>query len=324
MARVGMNPARRMTSDYRPAWVTVAVLTYVPHLEGYFEQRLEVIKKALASLKANTTLPHDLLVFDNGSCLPVVDYLQELRAAGQVDYLILSRQNLGKIGAFQLIFNAAPGEIVAYADDDILFYPGWLEAHLEILDTFPKVGMVSGVPVRNAAGYAMNSLERLESQGAPGLSISRQRRIPDEWEVDWALSTGRDPAKHLTAMQTHQDVVLSKGGVEAIGSANHFQFLVPKALMLEILPRQWTGKLMGHMVELDQAVDELGYLRLSTVDRYVRHLGNVLDAADPDLAKLERIDVRKRSRHFLFRIPGLNRLLRALYNWLFQNIQHRR
>ena len=42
-------------------------------------------------------------------------------------------------------------EIIAYHDDDIFFYPGWLEAHLQILDGFSQAGMVSGLPVRNAA-----------------------------------------------------------------------------------------------------------------------------------------------------------------------------
>ncbi len=61
-----------------------------------------------------------------------------------VDDLLLSQRNIGKIDALRILFNAAPGEIIAYNDDDIFFYPGWLEAHLEILDSFPKAGMVSG------------------------------------------------------------------------------------------------------------------------------------------------------------------------------------
>ncbi len=105
-------------------------------------------------------------MFDNGSCESVVDYLVELRQAGQIDCLMLSQRNLGKIDALRILFNAAPGEVIAYNDDDILFYPGWLEAHLEVLQLFPQVGMVSGAPVRNAAGHARKSLERLKLTGA--------------------------------------------------------------------------------------------------------------------------------------------------------------
>ncbi len=346
MARIGINPARGKFSEYRPARITVAVLTYIPDLSGYFESRLQVLKLVLSSLQAHTTPPYDLLVFDNGSCPEVVEHLLGLRNAGQINYLILSQQNIGKIGALRIMFNAAPGEIIAYNDDDILFYPGWLEAHLEILDLFPKVGMVSGLPVRDAANHAHQSLDQLANQAlvfateATGLTVSYERRIPDEWEADWALSTGRDPQAHLQATQEHKDMLLriprpaGQAPCEAIGSANHFQFVASKSILLQALPTEWSGKLMGHMVELDEAVDQLGYLRLSTVNRYTRHLGNALSpeviqeaqalglptagspAALGETRKAPR-NGRLSRKHWLLRLPGGRRLLLALYNRLF-------
>lgn len=328
MTRVGINPARGKISEYKPSRVTVTCITYIPDLTGYFEQRLEVLKLSLASLRAHTTLPFDLMIFDNGSCQPVVDLLRGLEQAGQIDYLLLSRQNIGKIGALQILFNAAPGEIIAYHDDDIFFYPGWLEAHLQILEAFPQVGMVSGLPVRNAARHAHQSLDRLAAQGAPGLSISHERRIPDEWEADWAASTGRDPQAHLQATRDQQDMVLNLNSIEAIGGANHFQFLARRATLLQALPEQWTGKLMGHMVELDESVDNLGCLRLSTVQRYTRHMGNTLSAAilqeaqrlglqTADLTNLAKKQAAAAKKHWLLRIPGARRVLMAAYKRLF-------
>ena len=41
-----------------------------------------------------------------------------------------------------------------------------------------------------------------------GLSVSQERRIPDEWEADWAASTGRDPQAHLQATHQQTDLVL--------------------------------------------------------------------------------------------------------------------
>ena len=67
MSRIGMNPARGKYSDYRPANVTVAILVHVPHLAGYFEHRLEVVKICLKSILQHTRSPMDLLVFNNGS-----------------------------------------------------------------------------------------------------------------------------------------------------------------------------------------------------------------------------------------------------------------
>lgn len=331
MARIGINPARGKVTEHRPARVTVALVTYIPNLAGYFEHRLDVLRLALASLASHTAPPHDLMIFDNASCPQVVAYLRQMQEQGLVDYLILSERNIGKIDALRVLFNAAPGEIIAYSDDDILFYPGWLEAHLKVLEGFPQVGMVSGVAVRNAAGHAHRSLDRLAEQGVPGLTAVRQRRIPDAWEIDWAASTGRDPQAHLQATREHLDLVfrMEKPGsaCEAIASANHFQFVTPKQVILQALPSTWTGKLMGSMIELDEAVDSLGYLRLSTVGRFTRHLGNALSAdvlaearalgLSAEVNAAPAVEKRKR-KHWLLRLPGARRVLAGLYQRLFK------
>lgn len=338
MTRIGINPARGQVTAYRPARVTAAMLTYIPSLDGYFTRRLEVLKLALGSLRAHTSLPYDLFIFDNGSCERVVDYLRALRDSGQVNYLMLSQRNIGKIDALRVLFNAAPGELIAYADDDIFFYPGWLEAHLGVLEAFPNVGMVSGVPVRNAAGHAMQSLERLAAGGDPAVQSFSERRILDEWERDWALSTGRDPEAHLLATRDHLDLVFrtakpdGTGFVEAIGAANHFQYLTPKQVILQALPGEWTGKLMGSMIELDESVDRLGYLRLSTPRRCVRHLGNqlsedirqealqmgLLDENHPFGPEMFSQSASNRRKHWLLRFPGSRRFLLGIYKRLFQ------
>lgn len=303
------------------------MLTYIPHLDGYFQNRFEVLQFSIASILANTTPPYDLMVFDNGSCGQVVEYLRNLQTSGDLNHLFLSTENIGKIGAFRLLFDAAPGEFVAYADDDIFFYPGWLEAHLEIIESFPDVGMVSGAPVRDASDRASKSLKRLIETGISDLKVSWERRIPDEWEADWAQSVGRDPDLHLQDTRNHQDLILEKDNIEAFGSASHFQFLSPKEVILKALPHSWSGKLMGEMNELDNAVDELGYLRLSTVERFTRHLGN---AISPDLVnevKAYGLEVggnprqTRARKHWLLSIPGSGRVLRRIYNFLF-NILH--
>jgi glycosyltransferase involved in cell wall biosynthesis len=324
MARIGSNPARQKISGYRPARVTITVLTFIPELKGYFSQRFDVLKLTLDSIIANTSLPYDLLVFDNRSCEPVVDYLRDLRDKGTLDYLILSARNIGKIGALKLLFKAAPGEIIAFSDDDILFYPGWLEAHLKVMDVFPNVGMVSGLPVRNASERASETLKKYIVGDVPGLTVSHQRRIPDDWEVDWAVSTGRDPEEHLKATRDKKDLILELNDVEVLGSANHFQFVSPKEVLVNALTSEWGGQLMGQMVELDEAVDRQGYFRLSTLERYTRHIGNMIspqlanDVREMGLSVSVRRSERRENRHWILRVPGAGRLLWKLYDWLFR------
>ena len=324
MTRIGINPSRGRTSDYKPARLTAVVITHIPHLEGYFHDRLSVLRLSLSSLIAHTRLPYDLMVFDNGSCATVVEYLRSLNEQGVIQYLFLARQNIGKIGAFQIVFRAAPGELIAYSDDDILFYPDWLEATLRIIDTYPRAGMVSCFPVRNGSRYAIRAIERLADQKPPGIIITRERRIPDEWETDWALSTGREPQEHLNAQRHYAEYVLCKEGVETIATANHFQFVSPRSILIEALPGQWSGKLMGEMIEVDEAIDNAGYLRLSTTGRYTRHIGNVVNPELLAEAQSMHLDVQfkrvvhySKHRHWLARFPGVRRMMVGLYNRMF-------
>jgi GT2 family glycosyltransferase len=152
MPRTGINPSRGRKTDYMPARVTLAVLTYLPDTVAYYENRFDVTRLCLDSLIANTPEPYDLLVFDNGSSPQMIDHLRSLRDSGDIDYLLLSARNIGKIGALQMITRFAPGEIIAYTDDDIFFLPGWLETHLKVIDTYPEVGMVTGFYIRRNAG----------------------------------------------------------------------------------------------------------------------------------------------------------------------------
>lgn len=340
MTRVGINPARGKVTSYQPARVSVCLITYIPEESGYFEHRFNVLKLVFSSIDAHTTPPYDLLVFDNHSCPAVTDYLISLKDAGLIDYLILSQRNIGKIGAFRILFEAAPGEIIAYSDDDIFFYPSWLEAHLKILENISQAGMVSGVPVRNASHHANQSLNKLRKQTDQNLRIYETRHIPDEWEIDWAVSTGRDPQTHLASTSQDQDMIIEVHNKEgetlckAVAAANHFQFMGWKSRLLTALPEMWSGKLMGAMIELDEAIDQAGYLRLSTTERFVQHIGNTISPALLEVARnFELMDSKTgaitqienfsklqpaRKRPWILRIPGSRRFFSWIYHRLFK------
>ncbi len=182
----------------------------------------------------------------------------------------------------------------------------------------------------------MQSLENLFGVENGPIQIERKRFIPDEWEIDWALSTGRDPDLHLSETQTQLDLILrtrrveDEALIEAVGAANHFQFVSPKSIILEALPEEWSGKLMGSMIELDESIDQLGYLRLSTPERYIRHMGNTLseeilgDAASLGLEVPSRSGItdqtsktKRGNKHWLLRVPGSRKILHAVYRRLF-------
>lgn len=80
---------------------------------------------------------------------------------------------------------------------------------------------------------------------------------------------------------------------------------------------------MGEMIELDEAVDNQNCLRLSTFNRYVRHMGNALS---PDMvASAEELGLEVgqavvpevRGQHWLLGLPGVRRIVRAVYDRTF-------
>ncbi|NTU75910.1 MAG: glycosyltransferase family 2 protein [Anaerolineaceae bacterium] len=326
MPRIGMNPARGKTTDYKPARVTVAVLTFLPNTEGYFQNRFDVTRLCIESILANTPEPYDLLVYDNGSAPQLVDYLCELREAGRIDYLILSGQNIGKIGALRIIFNAAPGEVVAYTDDDVFFMPGWLDEHLKVLDTYPKTGMVTGIYLRDH--MAENIGSTLKFAEDPQVNAQKGDLFPLKWQEHYANNTGRTWERYLEETRGLEDVLLNYKGVPALVSAGHHQFVAPKKAILEALPSEWSGALMGKMRDLDAAVDRLGYLRLCVPEPPTRLLGNLISPEMAEEAHLNGVETRgvevKQNRPGLltsiFRSKPVRWLAYAVYNRLYKII----
>jgi hypothetical protein len=76
---------------------------------------------------------------------------------------------MGKGGAWNSMLQAAPGEIIAYTDNDAFFYPGWLSKSLAVLEIFPNVGMVTSRPFRPTR----RSSTRPTSNG-PGAPLRRR------------------------------------------------------------------------------------------------------------------------------------------------------
>jgi hypothetical protein len=308
MPRIGINPNRGQLTDYSPSRLTLAMLTYLPNQAGYFSERLAVTRLSLASLIANTPEPHDLIVFDNGSCPELVSYLCQLRDQGHIDYLILSSSNIGKISALQLIFRSAPGEVVAYSDDDVLFLPGWLDAHMKIMETYPRVGLVTGFYIRSHLRYATKSIEAFAAQ--PDVGVSRGYLIPRTLEQHYIDNMGRSWESYQAEVSGLEDLALCYRGVNTFASAGHHQFVTSRQLMLEVLP-PW-----------DQ--NQLGYLRLSTYTPVTRLLGNVISAENA--AEAQRLGLSAEagaapkspngSVSRIMRVPFIKRLALGLYNRL--------
>jgi glycosyltransferase involved in cell wall biosynthesis len=328
--RLGLSPTRKESTDYSPCRVTVCVLVHIPDRLGYYAHRFEVLKLCLQSIFQHTHSAYDLLVFDNGSCPEVIDYLRLLRDQGAIQYLILSAHNIGIYGALKIMFQAAPGEVIAYSQDDVFFYAGWLEEHLKILDTFPRVGMVSGVAVREQFRYGNKYLQTYLSEFSE-VSVKEGRFIPDDWEVDFFVSTGRYPYKALEETRNYEDIMLEYKGIKVYSTAVHFQYVAFKDVILQGLSKYWDARLMeGPDVEIDEKIDSMGYARMATLQRYVRHIGNVVTFDFKEeisaLGLNDELSIWKPPKPVLLRLvqPRIIRIiLNRFSNWLYCLLRYR-
>jgi len=312
--RVGQNPAKSIKRVVQPKKITVATITYIPHLKGYYSESLQVLKACLSSLWENTSLPFDLFVFDNGSCPEVKEFLLDAEEKGLIQYLLLSDKNIGKGGAWNIIFQGSQGEIIAYADSDVILYPGWLEHSIEILNTFPNAGMVTGRPLRSPEEYYSKTLEWAQSHD----DISLENGNFIQWEIfrEHVLSLGITEARAREWFESKLEWRVTYQGVSALIGAAHFQFVTKKNIIQEFLPFNM-DRPMGQVRTLDEMINQAGYLRLTTCEPYVRHIGNKIDGTK-DYELRRELSGKKKTGIRLLEIPIIKKTMLGIYDFIFK------
>jgi glycosyltransferase involved in cell wall biosynthesis len=316
--RLGQNPAKYIDKVAQPADITVSVVSCIPLTDGFYTESLDVLKACLSSLRENTDRPFDLMVFDNHSCREVRDYLKDAYEQGLIQYLVLSDTNIGKIGAWNFMFGAAQGRYVGFSDSDIYFRPGWLPASLELFEAFPKVGMVTGRPLRTKMELSTATL----AWGRQAGNVLEEGSFMD-WETfhEHDGSLGHAEEEILAQFQDGKDLRLSRAGKRAYAGAGHFQFLALKEALHQVMPLPSEKPMRGESI-IEAEIDRLGYLRLCTEKPLVMHMGNRV----PEMIKPSR--PLRRQTPFTKKLlwsPLIRYVLLGAYSnifrWYFENVE---
>lgn len=309
--RKGQNPVKQLKTVSKPQRVTVAVLNHIPFLEGFYTDLLKVLQLSLDSLRENAGMDFDLLVFDNGSCEQARDFLSGEFDKGNIQLLLQSDRNLGKGGAWNVMLQAAPGEIIAYADNDVLYYPGWLRESVNILETYPNVGMVTSRPFHTKPELYSANLRWAEQ--TPAAIVESGQYINRGWMREFWLSVGRTE-EEIEEDLSLEDVRITYNGITTFSGASHWQFLAWKKVLQEFLPIDLSRPL-GQVLKLDEMINESGYLRLMTAEPYTMNLSNTTEIPDSqNLAKSSHPSTRER----LVDLPIIKSPLMRIYHAIFK------
>lgn len=269
--RTTQNPLRGSRANVANPKAVVCSIVHLPDLTSeYHRQRFDVVKLSLTSM-AKYCGSAEVMVWDNGSCPEFVDWLQKVY---RPDYYMQSK-NIGKQSARANVMHMFPPKtIIGISDDDMLFYPGWFDASVDLLKNFPNVGVVSAYPVRTQFRWGCQNTIRWAWKHA---RVEYGRFIPAEWDRDFCTSIGRDYQSHVEMCDKmgDQEVRIAFDGRSAYATGHHCQFIAYNDRLAKFC--QWNETAMGEEKSFDISIDNAGLLRLTTIDRYARHIGNVLD-----------------------------------------------
>lgn len=287
-----MNPVKRAAPAYSPANVGFASITFVPVLDGFFRDMLEVIEIHLNSLYESTEGKCDVLVFDNGSCEQATDFLIEKWKAGFIDWLILSKHNLSKAGAINWIFASIPNDYIVFSDSDIYFRKGWLEKSLEIHASFEKAGIVGGHP---------DFMQILKEKGKTAKQIGELTSVFNIEEIEpnpqaldeYCKGYGKNDELRLEISQKKLKLATNlQTGKKAIIGSNHNQFMLRRELARKMVPLPVSGALeLADVLAINHRTEDLGYWQLSTEKPYVIHMGNRIKGTQ--ISEIERYANKK-------------------------------
>jgi hypothetical protein len=176
---------------------------------------------------------------------------------------------------------------------------------VEILETFPNVGMVTARPFRTPPEFIESTLKWARENA----TLEEGQFIPWETFLEFNLSLGQTEEENRKVYTETRDWRLVYKGVTAIAGASHWQFL-PFDM----------DKPMGQVRQLDKRMNDAGLLRLMVSDPLAMNLSNTLGYLRGELGKgSEKVKSKKGKgwKRRALELGPIKKMLLAVYNKIF-------
>ncbi|MBC3846946.1 glycosyltransferase family 2 protein [Winogradskyella echinorum] len=273
--RVGMNPQKQSKKIRLKCQHRLIIVVFIPSLEGYYRNVLEVFKLCLDSAITTTNSNCAITVVNNASCKEVARYLDVKLEEDKIDTVIHYKENIGKIDALIGAARASREPIITISDVDILFQQGWQEETENIFTNIKGVASVSPIPCRNFKNYETSSTlgkillgkVKFKYKPIPENHIAQNKYLESfHWELE-----------------TNENVkwpVIDSNGVNAIVGSGHQILSMRRELFFSTVPKEPSLTLVGNNSEYlycDQPINFSGGMRLTTYNNYAFHMGNTVE-----------------------------------------------
>tara|TARA_B100000212_G_scaffold339807_1_gene318999 strand:- start:540 stop:1544 length:1005 start_codon:yes stop_codon:yes gene_type:complete len=334
MPRIGRHPLKhkRIKEDKTGnCLVTMTTIVYIPSQEAYWAESFKNLKIFFSSLSNNTNQTIDIMVFDNGSCEEVVNYLIMLKEKGHIQFLILSEKNLKKLGALSFLLSSAPGDYISYSDSDVYFLPGWLDESLKVLKNFPEVAKVTALPIVGGDTTKLSYKNFIQAKNDPSIMVDTGKIIPEKYVHAHCLSVGKTLQQFELANPDRKDTKMTRKKLSIYLSTADFQFTIRKESLKSVLPlviedkKDYFDPIYSPILE--KKLDADGWWQVSTDKYLIHHIGNKkpnlqdeLWWLDKDnnrvLNRLKTVSKTKHKRWFIRKI--LQKINTLTYNLLYE------
>src|SRR5947209_19931988 len=117
--RQGERPVE--TKAMLPAFPShrVIIPVYIPNIEGYYKEALEILTLCLESLHCTAGVRTCVTVVSNNASKEVLAQLQRYYDAGSVDQIVMNRCNRGKVDAVLSVARGAFEDFITISDCDV-------------------------------------------------------------------------------------------------------------------------------------------------------------------------------------------------------------
>lgn len=273
--RIGSNPEKFNKEITNSAYHRIVIPVYIPNFEGYFKDAYNIFKLNIESLLLTVHDKTRITIYNNNSCTEVKTLVDTFYLRyDKIDQVFHSKENLGKINAILAAVKGNLEPFITITDSDVFFKHDWQKEVEKIFMKFPNAGMVSPVPNSKAYKFFTSNNWYLGIFGKAKINFEdvvdpgSMKKFEHSLGPDVRLYTQSHLEKYMVIKLKEDEAVMGCGHFVATLRREIFDLGTNSPAFIKI-----QGGVENKFIDIPN--EALGYLRLSTLNNYAYHLGNV-------------------------------------------------